>query len=452
MEQGSRLRRWIGVVGGIGGALALLAFVPRPPVAAVLQPAVQGFARDSLMCVEEVGEKHADSAGHTLGATPGDTVSAATRSAALKDCLRRLRAVRALGAEAQRLTQLHLLIPEFHDEQRFAVAGGEYGPMVMGFASPHLPGFVAAGQWAEHGSRGVLSAVLYLDPGDTAPTGPAYGRLGLRSGMNCLFLVRGSGATGAWSAYITWSPPDEPCASVPARQSLAVVRSQPLGPDAPIGDYPPVVRFTWDRDGLPLIGIRCLNAWCDIGPHDDAGNPAFQPVSAMATALAGNSALRAELTTILGDLKGVLVPGWHDEQRLSELRISGTDRTLVPGGTVATVIPVRRSYTAMGTLTSPTSRPDALIYVHRLPAGSRYAQPGWNLTPGLNRIYFRQTTPSTFYSTRTSDGTGPRWTHFIRHAHEDAAVISTARFRWASLDEGIWVACGQACCRVDGEY
>lgn len=439
MEPWSRLKRSVVVLGGIGGALGLLAFTQRPTASPVTSDSASAAAPDTTVCRE------------TFMHARHDSVSTAVRRAAFKDCLRRIGVVRALGAEAERLSQLNLLIPEFHDEQRFASSPAQYGPTVMGFASPNLAGFVHEGQWNEHGARGVLSAIVYVDPDDTSPQGEAYTRLGLQQGINCIWIARDPATRVVWSAYVTWSAPNTACSPDNKVRDLAVVRSQPLGRDAPIADYPPATRFTWDSRGLPLIGVRCLSGWCDLGPRDDRGNAAFSPYSAIGNALATTPGLRTELLAILGDLTAVQVLGWHDEQYLSEVRVVGTDTILVPGRVLATVIPIHRAYTTMDALTRAGSASDVLVYVHGGVSASRYGRPGWNLRNGLNRIYFGSATPTTFYATLDPASTGPRWNHFERHAHFDAAVISTARFRWASLDESIWIACGQACCRVDGE-
>lgn len=440
MEPWSRLKRSVVVLGGIGGALTLLAFVERPAAPSMPAHEVAQAASDTVMCRAEM-----------MPATH-DSVATMVRNAVFKDCLRRMGVVRALGAEAERLAQLNLLIPEFHDEQRFAASPNRYGPMVMGFASPNLAGFVHEGEWNEHGPRGVLSAVVFVDTAVAAPLSPAYGRLGLRGGVNCIWIARSPANRVVWSAYVTWSAPNTVCSPTPKVLDLGVVRSQPLGPNAPISAYPPATRFTWDERGLPLIGIRCLNGWCDLGPSDARGTPTFSPSSAIGRALTASPALRATLLAELGDLNSVLVAGWHDEQILSEVVSRGGTNVLVPGTVLATVIPVRRAYSAMDAITRTGSGPDALVYVHGDPTGTRYGQPNWRLQAGLNRIYFSETSPTSFHATLGTASDSPRWNHFQRHTHFDAAVISTARFRWASLDEGIWIACGQACCRVDGEY
>ena len=365
------------------------------------------------------------------------------RNAFVIDCRRRFRLVRALKAPIHGLAELNLLIPEFHDEQPFANSATEYGPVVMGFASPFLGGFVADSQWGEHGARGVLSALVMVDPLDTRPLGPSYQRLGLHSGVNCLWVSSPATAGAAWRAYVTWPVADGACEPSTNRQDLAVVRTVATKGDR----VPAVTRFTWDSNGRPLIGVRCLSGWCDVGPLGDGEVPGFTPRNR----ISGVSVVdRAQLIALLGGTTALDVPGWYDEQPLSGFDAGGK---AIPGTLWATVLPTRLGYRPMSAIVD--KEPEAVVYVHGSSVGTPYGPAGnWDLKPGINIIAWKSAPfggALTVTSTSVPGGAVVEWKNTYRHFHHDAAVVSTARFRWASSDDGIWVACGQACCRVDGK-
>lgn len=419
-------RRWKAAV----GVVAVLAIGACPLTWTTGQPPVVNlqFAQDSTECGKQA-------ASFTISAK---------RSAFIVDCLRRFQMVHALRVPIHRLAELNLLIPEFHDEQPFANSATEYGPVAMGFASPFLGGFVADSQWGEHGARGVLSALVMVDPLDTRPLGASYQRLGLHTGVNCLWVTSPATSVDSWKAYMTWPTFDGACEPSVNRQNLGVVRMR-----AGIGDLvPAVTRFTWDENGRPLIGVRCLNGWCDVGPGDAAGIPTFTPTSHIAGV---SVAERAQLVGLLGGTTALEVPGWYDEQPLSGFDATGR---AVPGTLWATVLPVHRTYMPLSLIVND-DQPEAILFVHGNAVGAPYGTGGnWDVKPGINIIAWHQAnagSPLTVTSRSPAAGATVTWANAHRHLHLDAPVIPTARFRWSSADDGIWVACGQACCRVDGK-
>ena len=94
--------------------------------------------------------------------------------------------------------------------------------------------------------------------------------------------------------------------------------------------------------------------------------------------------------------------------------------------------------------------------------GTKYAQ--WGLRRGENAIFMRLSGSSwqmaridPFAAHQVLRGlipfTPPKQilkTH--RMPHHDAGVPGTAPWRFASMDDGLWVPCGQACCRVDDRF
>jgi hypothetical protein len=362
--------------------------------------------------------------------------TAAKRIGFVRDCMRRYRIIKAIAPEAARLASLHMEIPEYHDEQRLAATTDAFGPMVMIFAPPTLDGFDYPGQYQEHGARGILSAVVYVDTTvKTAVLPPAYSRLGLRPGMNCLWVSLADGANG-WDARMTRVLKDEEtCDQSVDPIDLAVVRTLPQRARA--GSIAPLVaRFTLDRDRQHLIGVACIRGWCDIGPQRADGSADFAPRPL------------APSITALGGLPAIGSAGWYDEQFLARHDpITGDVR---PGTILASLVPTVPRYTPPADYNRPGGVRVAVLWIHDDPTGTEYAGASWNLAKGRNDVYLRTDGTGWWMDVENPSG------RFVlksmrRHPHFDAAVVATARFRWASTDDGIWVGCGQACCRADGE-
>jgi len=48
-------------------------------------------------------------------------------------------------------------------------------------------------------------------------------------------------------------------------------------------------------------------------------------------------------------------------------------------------------------------------------------------------------------------GAGSRiWLNVVEMPHLDYPVPGSVRFRWTVADDGVWIPCGQSCCRGDG--
>lgn len=358
-----------------------------------------------------------------------------------RDCRRRYRIIRAISPEVLRLASLQMAIPEYHDEQRFAASADQFGPLVMAFASPTLGGFTEPGQYQEHGARGVLAAVVYVDtvvPDAALP--PSYSRLGLRPGMNCLWVSLVDGRDG-WDARMTRVRDEkEGCDMSGEPVELAVVRTPHTATNADLSDVPTSARFTHERDGRPLIGIKCLVGWCDVGPQAPNGSPQFVPAS------------YAALVPELMAMRASAVSGWYDEQVLA--RHDAVTGGVLPGTLRASLLPTSVQYRHPLTFKRNAAKPGgeqvAVLWLHDDPAGTEYAGPQWNLTRGRNDIWLVESGGTWSMAVYNASGVHT-FGSVLRHPHADAAVIPTARFRWASTDDAIWVGCGQACCRADGD-
>lgn len=344
---------------------------------------------------------------------------------ARRDCQRRIAVRVALGPEERRLAGLAWSFPEAHDEQPFIIGGNGFGPQVNLFASPFLAGFTETWQIEEQEPRGLLAAVVYVDApvGTTLPR--EYATLSLQPGINCIWLH----FSGGWRAAVSQTAEGMTCDQGGTAVPLGVRRHTPPGM-RPV-DYPAVARFTETPQGRPLIGVRCLAGWCDIGPvATDGISPDFTVRPAFAVGAGREFAIR----------------GWHDEQRLAEnvggvLRPTDIRAALVPapGQGERPASAYRNRWVRVG-----------ILELDRAPAvGTKYEK--WGLGSGRNLIELTEVAGK--WNLRvTPPGMPPTvWTRLVRSVHYDAMVPGTARFRFNSYDDGIWVPCGVACCYAEGD-
>jgi hypothetical protein len=339
-----------------------------------------------------------------------------------RDSTRRADVVERISPEVNRLALIAWNIPEYHDEQRLVDGSGGFGPEAYIFASPYLDGFTSVSQIAEQGTPGLLVAVVVVEGSSTSPLPPTYTKLGLKGGINCLWLAHQPGSAGGpWRGRISAAGPNRECSRTQPTSDLAVIRTAhpQHGNHA---DYPPVGRFSEASDGQPLLGVKCLNAWCEFGPSGFASRPPRQASSS----------------------KKGRIKGWHDEQRLA-LDASGTLRPSIG----ASVIP-EDDLAGRGVADFQSGWTKvATIHIHDDPTGTKYAD--WGLRLGANTLELREI-GGVWRARVTPSAGGPQreWLRVIRHVHFDAVVPATARWRWSSLDDGVWVPCGLACCRTDG--
>lgn len=358
----------------------------------------------------------------------GEDRLAARRCINRVDSLRRATALRYAAPAVRYIAELPWHIPEYHDEQRLSIGGGNVGPMAYIYASPALGGFTDPAQFEEHGDRGVLVgvvSVLETYNGELLPQ--PYRDLGLAWGLNCIYLAyRGTGPPDErWDAYVTNSGTgaNAPCqhSTSPTWLSVHATRTSSYG----LRDHPPVARFGETRTGRPLLGIACLDTWCEIGPGSSDARPAQ------------------------GSDREEKVKGWHDDQALSVWSPPGHYRRVMR----AKVTP-RRNVDQLTLADFADWQEVAIIRLDTAPpAGSKYEK--WGLMKGKNTLELKLTgaTWSAQVTSRRENGNfvTREWVFAEpRHPHVDAAVPGTARFRWTVGDEGVWVPCGQGCCKVEG--
>ena len=238
-------------------------------------------------------------------------------------------------------------------------------------------------------------------------------------------------------------------------------------------DYPATARWEWDSvNTRQSIGIKCGNAWCEIGPKDKFSPPDGHPVADGMPP---------------GERRVIGIKGWYDEQYLASDNSNGT---ATPTRILGTVIP-DPALNSIDDLKFQTHHwfPVAYIALDVRSADPRdiaYYKTKFNVDPvevgasleRLNRLL-------TCYGTREecsvpagqpakSCGAESRWlrpvrfwwsmtisatTHETRYhcmiRREETPMLAgvripaTARWRWIAHDETTWNACTQGCCEVD---
>ncbi len=389
-------------------------------------------------------------------------------------------------------------VPEFHDCQRFIVdveRVATYDSLFAIYASASLPSLIRQlGEPLKQdavtvvGTGNVATELADLPgiPRDSvrslvattivfsAPhklvavglivAGNDYDALGIKPGVNCLYVGRYDLADGipeSWFAVVlnSVSGPEANCSETdvtqidPARSKRLQVTRVIASEFTADSDYPPVARWDWDvANRQQYIGIACGAAWCEVG---EAG---FLPSAALPVVEGLTSKQRRVRT----------VKGWYDQQFLAK---KGPAGKLVPSGVLGTIVadpdlgskedadfeagyvPVARVY-----LASPGT-PDAealeeyqskFAFVPQSslePDGARVLtlkgkrnETKWNARIRKSDFWF----PPIKYKSKDITRRPVRQ-EFIDAGYEVPAV---ARWRWMKKDEGTWTRCSAGCCEM----
>ncbi len=431
------------------GAPALILFVTVAGALAA-QKAPAYVWRDTT-CSSEQNRARTDS-------TRAGSVSDRT---ALRNCIERAdstsraRRLEMTRPEAMRLAIMFFDVPEYHDEGRLAVdverPNGELGPVAGIYASPFLGGFTRPAQIYEQGLPGTLAAIVTIEGKPGAPVPPSYKTLQLQTGMNCVYLYVDPPPAGMskavylkslhYTARVSHPNAGDPCERQAAisTPSLAVVavRSKKFSKDA---DYPAVARFDTDVTGAPIMSVRCLNSFCEIGvaaeksvrtpgklhrPHPDS----------------------AKWDPIIGGDRKQIIKGWHDEQHLA---MKGTDQIWRASEVKALMRPdpVAAEYDSAD-FEGQWKSVGTIEIFDDVPLTSKYFK--WGLGKGENVVQLRHDPPPTSWHVRVLPPKGAPvfpWHYVLRTVHYDMTVPAIVRFRWTAEDDGVWAPCGNACCKA----
>jgi hypothetical protein len=361
-------------------------------------------------------------------------LSKALACARTADSERRSRAIRLAGRAAYEALTIPFTIPESSDEQRLDDGSGGLGPLAYIFPSPSTNGFTRRSQVAAHGAFGMLVALVVVeDPQPPQPLPPSYQSLHLQTGgVNCIWLRQPNiSGLGPYQAFVSLALPGQVCSRTDAMLGpLFVAESHPLNAHS---DYPAAARFG-EYNNQPLLGFKC--------PAGVSGNSSASWCEVAATPFTAQPPWASDNT------REGRVKGWHDEQWLSVRNSSGNwikqvraslvpfpnldrlDKSDFTGGWVR----VARFYIW-------ADQPTTKYYRAGLRAGS---------SPGATFNTVELRSDGVKWQMRIS-APGPGggqtiWTNVEEMPHLDFPVLPGVRFRMSSLDDGIWVPCGQSCC------
>lgn len=371
-------------------------------------------------------------------------------------------------------------IPEFHDCQRFRVAGG-FGPLVAIWAAQGLERYFPDSASAEHDSVAIAVAGI-LDYGTgRKQAGPDddYAPLSIQAGFNCLYLWRTSPRT--FEARIVWQPGLAELSSCVGRRMVdARLRALPSlsVTVTPVQEgsgltVPPVARWDWDsRRQVQYIGIACGKAWCEVGPPGGftpspsaASDPVIGPALTAAFEPAADFGPDGDQT-----LSTLLVKGWYDQQ---ELEIWNAKGELVPSGVVGTIVPhpvlqaIANKTATQGNSTGEPAQTGPGFEAHWEPAAYLYVNKPYvgkyiKLEPGVSRMYICHGTADVcpgasaisapastlWWSKLVSPSGASSEIKAVEYNTHGGGVIpaGAARWRWLETDGKTWLRCGFGCC------
>ena len=374
-------------------------------------------------------------------------------------------------------------VPEFHDCQRFIVSRKflgqrwrEYQPLeaiwvrdqLDSVRFPALTGGVIPARADSVGTvvpGGVSYWVGDSSLADSSPAttavgvavalvksdGKGYAPLGIRPGYNCLYLYNPL----AWQAIMV--PVDNERACFDNRE-ISALSGTPLAvretrvPGRGNRDYPPVVRWEQGARGYN-VGIKCLGAWCEIGP--DMGSSA---------AYTGGRTRE--------------VKGWYDEQHLAVHTASGKQWPTTIQGTFFpdeglydlsrlgfphdTWVPVAqvalqpaagmpppatdelRAYRTKFNFTAKSvSQPDSIFFCYGSRTGC-FPGPAVASAPACNKPGEGQ-----YWAKIVSTESGATAYRCVTYTNHGVTLPGVVRWRWLANDEKGWVSCPSGCCQVN---
>lgn len=308
----------------------------------------------------------------------------------------------------------------YNDEQSFEGQGNKpYGPIARLYALHRTRG-IAEYQRPE----GAMVAVLEVDP-NTTSLSPAYTLLGIQDnpGPNpqvyCVFLFRATSGSNPWSGAISkatgsnCAPPTTPH----LRGDSIAAPGYENANDLP--EYS--VRFTEDNSGRPALGVRCLNAICEIGHGVKENAPGGGRKHAIKT--------------------------WNDRQKIAEEFAPGEYRR----GPLASIVPVDNLENIPATTfgSADGAHVATISITGPAPTGGKYA--GWGLAADKStEVWIRRDAASQYWGQFITDGNKSQWLEMFRVSHDSTKirVPAAARWLWDPADEGVWIACEQGCCEL----
>ena len=310
-----------------------------------------------------------------------------------------------------------------------------------------------------------------------------YKPLGIKRGFNCVYLAD----PNAWKAIMVPVPSEDACFADKLFSSITGTHLSvhPVAPSAPLtgDDVPPVGRWDWDpTNGKYYVGLRCLNAWCEVGY--EPGAPTLVS-SASYTATAAPAHQR----------RTIEIKGWYDQQYLA---VPSWPNSVSPSPMLGTAFPDSglhgrkiEDYDAPGTVWLPASHTS----VRGKTPFSKWNGTSWSwvtatASPGtyksklnfdLGAVLASMDPVPEFNTTFLCHGdkdkcippahqqevatcatnTSMWWARVISSALQDTVfkcvtftshpgitMPGVVRWRWLNNDETHWISCPEGCCRI----
>lgn len=351
-------------------------------------------------------------------------------------------------------------VPEFHDCQKLrlvdANGNATFGDLAAIFAKEALDSVTV-----DSLTNGVVLGFVYL------PFGGSYPTLHIQGKFSCLVVKQTDAALEAWMVNVVKEDDCDRPASALATSDInkLAVRVPALDASFVPDHVPAVARWDWDdATSKHFIGIRCANAWCEIGAEG------FGP---------SLSYVYASLPTAAAQ-RNLAVKGWYDEQFLAEYP-AGVEQASANRGSVvptAALEAFKQGAVAVGSwgeVATIHTRASAGSYKGSFHFVDAAADPpdGEHVTLSLCRGSWLSCKPSTFRrfwpTSCDLDRTETRWyarvtrangsskfycTLFREHKHDGGKAFdipAVTRWRWRRNDETIWVSCPQGCCEVNAD-
>ena len=364
-------------------------------------------------------------------------------------------------------------VPEFHDCQKFIVAGGEHGTFLTLFAifardslREATSRFNSVSDTARTptDSAAVVSASGFVAVGEVLAIDKGYAQLGIQPLFNCLFL-RATYA-GLAARMVPVSGNETSCKTITHPEDMPGTNLEVYRRFFKYDTAPPVARWDWDPvNNQQHIGINCGIAWCDIGKST------FHPSSAYA------------LSTGSPNDRVIAVKGWYDEQRLavpsSATMPFASATSLKPGAIIGTFVPMPdlgkdtgtpggsrydTTWVRVATVGMTDTSADYLGKLNLVQSPVKNAIDSVSLCYGKLRTCITNTaitpkcaaakTPGTmqWWGMITNPTTSPAYFCVTRRGHESIPglhIPGIVRWRWAIKDETMWIRCLEGCCEVE---
>jgi hypothetical protein len=372
-------------------------------------------------------------------------------------------------------------IPEFHDCQRIVLPDRRtYGPLMAVFAAADLGERRFVERERSDPTGEYAAAEIFNDSATFT-----YDPLGIGPKFNCLYIMRLTDGT-LWAKMVHVGDVEQDCAKavnpVIAPGKMLEVRETLVGEYAHSA-IPAVARWDWDeRNAEQYIGLKCGNAWCEVGRPAEGRKPAFESSKPYIPPPTGDP---AKPERISGEDRVRAIKGWYDQQHLA----IDAGMTLRPGPVMATFFPdsllrtrVKTDFEGQWVVTSYVafSGPPGLyknkFNFDQAPGGAKLnrmnrlslcfgtsgacaiplsipIRPSLAQSCGMMHLFLSQWTPGWWVRIESLVSGRPQYRCVKMRPHPVGfSIPATTRWRWLADDETGWEWCPNGCCEIQSTF